>query len=109
MNQENFEQAYVESNARIALVLAESLGLISELKSAGQHSEVIGRSGGNPRTALVRRHERIEAAESGQSEKATRAGIEAFKQARGEGEPADRSRERQIRAAEEQRKRDRGR
>ena len=30
MNQENFEQAYVESNARIALVLAESLGLISE-------------------------------------------------------------------------------
>ena len=30
MNQENFEQAYVESNAKIALVLAESLGLISE-------------------------------------------------------------------------------
>ena len=30
MNQENFEQAYVESQAQIALVLAESLGLISE-------------------------------------------------------------------------------
>ena len=28
MNQENFEQAYVESQAQIALVLAESLGLI---------------------------------------------------------------------------------
>ena len=30
MNQENFEQAYVESQAQIAFVLAESLGLISE-------------------------------------------------------------------------------
>ena len=39
MNQENFEQAYVESQAQLALVLAESLGLIEAKETHAEYRE----------------------------------------------------------------------
>lgn len=109
MNQENFERAYVESQAQIALVLAESLGLISEVKGPGEHSQAVGRRGGSARKAISRRRRRLDAVSAKQSDAARAAGHRAFYDARKAGMTADQAVTDQVTAEKEQRQRERGR
>lgn len=102
MNIDKFEEAYVQSQAQIALVLAESLGLISELKSAGEHGASVPAK--DRQKAIERRTRRLYDVSKGQSPAATAAGIRAFHKSREEGETADRAVTRQVTAEKEQRR-----
>jgi len=109
MNQENFEQAYVESQAQIALVLAESLGLISELKSAAEHGKAVSSKGGSATKAIGRRTKRLKAVTANQSDAARAAGHRAFYDARKAGMTADQAITDQETASKKQRQKERGR
>ena len=107
MTSENFERAYVESHAQIALVLAESLGLISELKSAGEHGASV--APGDRQKAIRLRTKRLKAVTRNQSDAARAAGHRAFYDSRKASETADKAVTAQETASKEQRQKEKGR